>query len=334
MRGVPAVAAFLILLAAHGVAAEPAATNGSNMAFIESAFRATEPPVRFGYQVSYRFLKMEISRLGVLTLTTTTGNWRHRVASNDVPAVFVDLRFDSIEHHKPPARDRVSIHDRIVAVIELPEPRALLFAKDTDEYLNPILGRTKISRCVSSYDVQSGALEYWKRDLSTDCVSTNLSDPAAILELSRQIGPVLNYLMAQASGDGAECLSPESLRISANCDGHVVPLRLRTRRDASPPCFDRERLQALRVDVVPSRASDTRVYRFSGWALPFETLADRFGDEATKAAARRAVVKAVVPVAAEYELDIGSIRVSAVSLSSPVAPVPGGAPTGVEAAAR
>jgi hypothetical protein len=298
--------------------------------YLERQFHPTEAPIRFEYAVAYRFLKMEISRLGTLALNTTVGQWVPQGGTNRVPAVFVDLAFNSGEGTGATRRARVSIRDRIVAVIGVPGMDALLFAKDTDEYLNPLIGRTRVLRSVSSYDVQSGTLDYWHFDLGTDTVVTNLSNPQAIVDLSRQLRPILEFLMGQCRGTGQETLSPDHLRININASGRVVPLRLRTVKERSPWQPGARRVDALRVDVLPAARSDARLYRFRGWAMPFQELAECLDDDALRRTSREAFVKAVVPVTAEYELALGAIRMTLVSAgqgtAKPASPQPGGIP--------
>jgi hypothetical protein len=168
-------------------------------------------------------------------------------------------------------------------------------------------------------------LDYWHYDLPTGTVVTNLSNPQAILDLSRQLRPILEFLMVQCRGEGRETLSPDALRINVNASGRVVPLRLRTIKDRSPWQPGEARLNALRVDVLPATRSDARLYRFRGWAMPFHELAECLNDDALRRTAREAFVKAVVPVTAEYELALGAIRMTLVSARQEVAPGPAGA---------
>lgn len=304
---------FAAVVAGWGaaVAADPGdLRHERDLCYLERHFQPTEAPVVLEYTVGYRFMNVEFARLGSLMLRSTLGQWTWNGETNAVPSVFVDLRFDSKDGTEPGQRGRVSIHDRIVAVVSVPDMNALLFAKDTDEYLNPLIGRTKVLRSVSCYDVQSGTLDFWHYDLRSGTVATNISDPQAIVELSRTVRPILDFLVAQSHGDGGEALSPENLRISVNASGHVVPLRLRTVKDRSPPCLGRERLSALRVDAVSMQKTDQRIYRFRSWAVPFPELADYLHDDALRGVARDAFVQTVVPVTAEYELALGAIRMT------------------------
>ena len=305
----------MLLMSAGGVMAEPAAPHDwQDLSGLEKQFRATQQPLVFDYTVAYRFLHVEFSRLGNLVMKTTIGEWTASATSRPIPAVFIDLQFDSKDARGIAQRPRVSIHDRIVAVLAAPTMEALLFAKDTDEYLNPLLGRSRILRSVSCYDVQSGSLDYWQHNMTAGTVVTNVSDPQAIVEMSRKVRPILDFLMDQSHGNGAETLAPEALTLNVNTSGKVVPLRLRTVRDRAPGCLGGLRLTGLCVDAIPARKTDERLYRFHSWAVPFQELADRLKDAALQKASNEAFVKAVVPVVAEYEMVLGAIRMTLVAV--------------------
>jgi len=306
------VAIGLVLLAGagstRGQSINPQQVN--DLGYLDKQFHATARPIVFEYTVTYRFLHIEISRLGTLVMKTTEGEWAAPHASRPVPVVFVDFQFDSKDARGIAQRPRVSIHDRIVAVLPVPSLEALLFAKDTDEYLNLFLGRHRILRSLSCYDAQSGKLDFWLHNLATGGVVTNVSDPQAIVNMRRKVAPVLNFLMEECHGSGAETVAPEALTIDVNTSGKVVPLRLRTVRERCPASLAGDRLDGLRVDAVPAHKTDERIYRFLAWAVPFQELADRLNDATLQKASREAFVKVVIPVSAEYEMALGAIRMT------------------------
>ena len=121
------------------------------LAQLDKRFTPVETPVFMEYDVGYRFLNIEMRRVGKIVATTTIGRWKHSVTGNEVPALFLDMRVNSPDSGKAGERGRVSIHDRIVAVMTVPDMQALVFAKYTDEYLNPLIGRCKESHSWSLY---------------------------------------------------------------------------------------------------------------------------------------------------------------------------------------
>ena len=297
-------------IASHAVGSE---TNDP-LREIRSGFQATEPPIVMEYQLGYRFLNVELSRLGRIKVFTTTGRWRHRVSGVDMPAVFLDVLVDSADRNKVREQNRVSIHDEIVAVLTLPDLEALVFSKRTDEYLHPLFARRTVSEAVSLYDTQSGALEYLHRNFSDGSVVTNLNRPDELLRLSRQIRPIMDYLVGQ-SLNANPAVSTNECSISVNLDGQVVGLRLDTQKEKSPACFEGRRLDALRIETLPLERRQARARDFFAWALTFDGLADALDDDRLRKAAHSSMVQCVTPVVVDYELAIGRIRASMVAVS-------------------
>ena len=218
------------------------------------------------------------------------------------------MQVNSPDSGLPGHRNRVSIHDRIVAVMTVPGMQALVFAKYTDEYLHPLIGRSKETVSTSIYDTQSGHLEYKCHDLKTGSVSASLSNPEALLELSRKIRPALDFLVGQYKAPTPDAATSDKGRIVANLDGRVVSLRMLTSRDRSPVCLGRKRLEAMCIRPVAERGSSVRPRDFHAWSMSFETLAMTLHDEALIQSARHAPVETVVPLALDYELALGSVR--------------------------
>lgn len=293
---------IVLALAGLGRAAE------TTLADIDARFTANEPPVCMEYDVGYRFLHLELARVGKIVATTTIGTWRHRVTGLAIPALFLDMRVDSPDTGKAGERNRVSIHDRIVSVMTLPDMKALLFAKYTDEYLHPLIGRRKESLCLSIYDVQEGRMAYSSCDLKTGVVSTNLANPEALFDLSQRIKPVMDFLVSQHRGGGGEAADSGRGRIVANLDGKVVALRIQTKPDRSPACFGRQRFDSTCIIPVAESNSSVKPREFHAWSVDFKKLAALCNDPGLIKAAEEAPIESIVPLVMDYELGLGSVR--------------------------
>ena len=305
-------AALIVGAAAAVGAQEPARA----LADIEARFTPREPPVAMEYNVGYRFLALELARVGRIHMTTTVGDWRHAVTEQPVRSLFLDVRVDSPDSGRPGERRRVSLHDRMIAVLSVPDMQALLFAKYTDEYLNPLLGRSRVVLMDSRYDAQSGRLAFEQKDLLKGTVTTNLANPEALLELSRRIGPLMEFLVAQHAAPSEESALSDRARIGVNMDGKVVALRFKTYPEKSPVCLDSERLPSLCVTTVPERDSQVKPRDFHAWSLPFGELVATRNDPGLVEAKRRAPVESLVPLVIDYELGLGSVRCTLTDIRS------------------
>lgn len=297
-----AVLAALLALAGQGGAALP-------LAELDARFMPSEEPVCMEYEVGYRLLNIELSHVARVEATTTIGTWTHRVTNEKVPALFLDMRVDSPDNGMPGHRNRISIHDRIVAVLTVPGMQALVFAKATDESLRPLI-RASEMRATSVYDTQSGRLEYEHRNLKSGVVVTNLANPEALLELSRRVHPVMQFLVEQYQHPTPDAATSDNGRIVANIDGKVAALRIQTHGERSPSCLARQRLQSMCIRPVAEKGSAVRPRDFQAWSVSFDALASLLGDAALRDAAGRAPAKTVVPLVMDYELALGVVRVT------------------------
>jgi len=284
------------------------------LAQLDKRFTPVETPVFMEYDVGYRFLNIEMRRVGKIVATTTIGRWKHSVTGNEVPALFLDMRVNSPDSGKAGERGRVSIHDRIVAVMTVPDMQALVFAKYTDEYLNPLIGRCKESHSWSLYDTQSGRLEYENHDLKKGEITTDIVNPEALLELSRKIRPVMEFLVRQYQAPSPDAANSDKGRIVVNMDGKVVALRIMTEREMSPSCLARKRMDSMLIKTVAERGSSLKPRDFHAWSMTFKQLAVMLHDDALTQSAIHAPVETVVPLAVNYELGLGSIRATMTSI--------------------
>lgn len=283
------------------------------LAQVDSRFTPRETPVCMEYDVGYRLCNIDLKRVAAVRATTTIGLWRHRVTGESVPAIFLDMRVDSPDGGRGGRRNRISIHDRIVAVMTVPGMQALLFAKYTDESLRPLIHASE-SLGESIYDTQSGQLDFTHREILTGLVSTNLQNREALLELSRRIHPVMQFLVDQYRQPTADAATSEHARIVANLDGKAAALRILTSRERSPGCLARQRLDCLYLRTVAEKGSSVKPRDFHAWTLTFEALAKVLNDARLVESAHSAPVETVVPVVMDYELALGSVRVTMKSI--------------------
>lgn len=303
------IGALTVLLVSSGEA-----TVENPLSDIDARFTALEAPVCMEYDVGYRFLHLELARVGKIIATTTVGSWRHRVTGRTVPALFLDMKVNSPDSGKAGERNRISIHDRIVAVMTVPDMNALVFAKYTDEYLHPLIGRKKEALIVSTYDAQAGHMVYSTCNLKTGVISTNLANPEALFDLSRRIKPVMDFLLSQHRGITNDPAISEKCRIVANLDGRVVALRILTKPDRSPVCFGRQHFETTCIVPVAEPGSPVKPREFHAWALDFKQLAALRHDPGLIQAARKAPMESIVPLVMDYELGLGSVRTTMTSI--------------------
>jgi len=189
-----------------------------------------------------------------------------------------------------------------------------VFSKYTDEVLNPLIGRSKESLQWSLYDTQSGRLEYENHDLKQGEMKTFLMNPEALMELSRKIRPIMEFLVKQTLSPDSKGENPGQGRIVVNMDGKVVALRIVTERKKSPTCLARRRFDSMGIETVAERGSSIKPRDFHAWSMTFKQLAKTLQDGSLIESADHAPVETVVPLAVDYELGLGNIRATMTSI--------------------
>lgn len=295
-------------------AAVSAENEPDRLSGIERRFIAREEPVMMEYEVGYRFFSIEWMNIGRVLVETTIGEWPHAGRGTHVPAVMMNVRVDSPDSGKPGERRRVSIHDHLIAILTVPDLEALLFARCADQHLNPLIGRLRTVSQFSLYDLQSGSVAFYQTNLLTGECATNLLDPAGLLELSRQVGPLMRSFVEQCPSYASASLTSDAARISVNMDGRVVPILLKTRTGRSPAFLERERRDVLQLSTAPEPGSAFKPRDFTAWTLRFKALAQDRNDASLQSAAGRAPMESIVPLVFDYELALGSVRATMTSI--------------------
>jgi hypothetical protein len=311
-RLVPPVLAALALVA-RGIAA-PADLPDSPDA-LRGRFVPAKPTIVVKYNVSYRFLFLTISRLACGTVEATEGLWRKQDGSS-LPAALLEMAVDTPDRREAGRRDRMSIHNRILSVLTMPDLDSLVYMKDADEILNPLFGSESRNRYVEVYDFEGGALRFRRIDALKETVQTNLVGASDLVRQGKEIPIMLKIMSAVYNGQRAMLTHDTAFRIHVNIDGVVTPFGVVTRRDDTPVRLLGQRLPALRVDVSPAPEAHGRGRTLELWTASFADVADYTGDTFLIRCADEAPDWNMIPLVADYGLAIGYVRGYMTSLSA------------------
>jgi hypothetical protein len=304
----------VLWLAACGSAraADPSALDA-----LLARFQPEGPTVLLQHRLGYRFLNMELKYLGDSRLRVSAGQWQNRATGKAEPAALLELAVDSRDAGKAGARRRVSVHNRIVALVRLPDLELLVYGKYAEEYFHPVFGRETRIHELCLYSFESGSLDYDWTDYLSGTTCTNLAAGGPdLVEQSRQIRPLMDLLLDVYGGKRAPIRRNDQVSVRFNVGGRAVPLAVAARKGRSPGCFKGPAVSALHLEVGPARDRTAKANRFDAWLVPFaEAVAGR-DDSALAMAAKEAVVRSMVPLTVDYDLPVGTLRASLESLSA------------------
>lgn len=261
------------------------------------------------YDISYRFLFLRIARLAAGRIDTTEGLWRNRATGERVPVMLSEFDTHTMDREdEERRRARMSIHNTIFSVLTTPRLDTIYYVKRRDEHINPLFGAESRARFLEVYDLESGLLRFFRRDLLAGTETTNLVGTTDIARQGREIATMLRT-MSDVFYGGRNLLGKEDgFRVYVNIEGVVTPFLVTTVLSETPMPIMGRRIPALRVDVEPAPKAHGRGRNVTIWMTSLKELAARVGAPELVALAAENPSWSMVPLVADYGLAIGYMR--------------------------
>jgi hypothetical protein len=261
-------------------------------------------------------MRIEWKHLADATVQVTEGLWGGIPGSTPVPAYLFEMHLNSSASETPAGRARISIHNRMAAILTAPKLHSILYIKDFDQHLNPVFGRTRDARTFERYDLQTGTLDYYRKDYLTGVVLTNMTGGEKLAEQSRGVYGALDMMLSAYSIQATNSDATARMPIHVNIEGKVAKFELVMDRRASPIDFNGIETPSLRVRTQPAPTSEVKPKDCEIWSIPFSQAARTLNDEPLLMIARRAPLNCMMPLTVDYEMTLGYIRGSLTSLSA------------------
>lgn len=297
-------------------ASAPVADIAVPLREIQHRFTPVKPTVLMTYDVTYRFLNLQLMRVARTTIEATEGRWRGTDGREvDCCAIEMRLRSHGAEAGRAKA-GRIYINDRIVSVVTMPALDTLYYIKVTDERLNPLLGRSRDLNYFHVYDLQDGGLKLLAHDYNKGLTETNLTGATDVASQGREVSRVL-ALLSDVYHERRGPITPQSdFRIFVNCEGRAVPFAAQSARERVR-ALDAT-YAALRMEVMPAREAprDVRSRLFRLWGVSFAEVAEHSGDQTLQRLAAEAPAWGMTPLMADYGLALGHIRCSLTAIAT------------------
>jgi len=326
-RGIAALPAFpkpvpcaAVLTAWHGLcrglllalAAAAVARAESDLETLLQRFRPDGPAAVLRHRIAYRFLGLEIRHLAESRLTVGLGDWQMATGGTQ-RATLLYLEVDSIPSRT--VRRRVSLHNRVVVVLRVPDLALLLYARLANEYFDPWLRRARRIKEYTEYSFESGDLQFRDHNLLSGTIRTNTQDAAVLVAQSREIGRLTALLLDIYAGRHPPVRWHDGLSVMLHAEGRPVPFGVTAHPAASPVRYDGERA-ALLVRVGPPREPGVQGYDFMAWVTSFADLSRRRGDPELQRLSALAVCDSPVPLAVDFDLAVGCVRGALVAVAA------------------
>jgi hypothetical protein len=276
---------------------------------IMARFEPCMPTVDISYDVSYRFLGLNLFCVATGHVRTTEGYWRNEITGDQTRACYMDLSLQTLNLDSPPEDSRVYIDNRMLSVLTMPKLDTLCYVKKTHEYVNPIFGKKRHSHHIHIYNFENGPMDFYAHNYLTDTIETNLTGATDLAAQGQEVSRVIQ-LISEVYDGKKELITPDSdFRLQINIDGIATPFAVRTTRTTSALRMADIDVPALRVDVEPAKEARKIQRRdFAMWATSLAEIAQHAEDDGLLYVATVSPPWSMIPLMADYDLALGSIR--------------------------
>jgi hypothetical protein len=282
---------------------------------LRASFRPRAPGIVLAYDLSFRLLGVTLFRLGEMRIEAMTGHMDGDASK--APACLLDCRMSP-----PPAADpRAVMRDRFVLLADAAGRKTLVFAQLADKSYRILGGRPKRYLRLDVNDYRGDEPYTFRTNLITGTWAARVGERPGRERPGESVMALLNLLAGIHAGAQAGVDERSSPRFFAHVDGEIRPFVVRTSLGDPPGDYPRERLVALRADVTSAPEAKTHRGRLVAWVLPFPDILREAGQASLLDPAHPSPVS-IVPLAADVELAVGTVRAALKSLA------PAGGPSG------
>ncbi|MDF7808179.1 hypothetical protein P4E94_12070 [Pontiellaceae bacterium B12219] len=270
-------------------------------------FQASKNGVELTYQISYHVFGLKLMRIGEARSYSVEGLWTND-EGEPVPAFYSEVRFDTRDDPAADDRGRISIHNRMVAVMSNPELKTMLYFKDANEYLNPFFKGPKHEYYLDSYSINEGNIDYFREDYITGEKTTELENADALLQQSHAIAATLQRMSNVYLGN-EDALTPDSdFRVFFNVAGEVKPFAAKSAMERFKVKPINQKMDALRVEIRLAPEAEGKAGDLTLWGVPFSELAATSGKAELIQLADEAPDWSMIPLRMNYKRPVGYIR--------------------------
>ena len=282
-------------------------STGDPVADLWQRFEPTHPTISLDYKVTYHLLSLELKRLAVAHADVTEGVWSNRHTGRVTSACFVDFRMNTEEPTQAVERARVALHNRISAVLTLPELEALHYVKRSDERFNLAFKHQRIDNR-ETFNLESGSLVYHQIDWVTGKETNSVPGAEHLQQQSREIQRFLQMIFGFYSGRLKPSATNEDFKMFVYTEAMLVPFDIRAEAKRRTLDVLGRSIPAVCLRARPGPEGKGKGRNFALYAASFEDVAKQTGSESLREVARQSLEWSMVPLVSEFGLFIGTVR--------------------------
>ncbi|NKB22851.1 MAG: hypothetical protein GKR87_00320 [Kiritimatiellae bacterium] len=268
----------------------------------------TKPMVHLSYEATYRLFFLELKKVATAEIKATEGRWHNRVTGLRVPVCLIEFKIDSLDHPDSGKQRRFSFHNSVVSVMTLPDLETVLYIKRDDEHIRPWFKKAEKVKRLEIFDMESGQMDYYREDLLSGDVQTQLVGGENILKQNKKMVSLADILSKIYRGEKTYADLHALTPIQIDVGQTSVMYDVVTKKEKSPMRVMGEKRSSLRMHFRPSKGTETKGCEFTLWACSFIDLVKRIDNETLKSIADEALEFTMTPLVLDAHLSLGVIR--------------------------
>ncbi|MDA3798079.1 MAG: hypothetical protein PF692_03255 [Kiritimatiellae bacterium] len=278
---------------------------------IDSNFIELSPSVKIEYLITYKVWFITLAHVAKATVETTEGVWVNSETSTTNKATKVELSYYTYDQEKDEKRSRISMNDKILTVLTMPELDTIIYTKDTDEYMNPLFKTPTIVKNFEVYEMlPDGSLDYFREDFTSGTITTNMDGAAELIEQGKGISSNIKMISEMYYGKQEFITHDSDYRIHFNVDGVVKPFSVTSNKEKAPVKLKGKEPESIKVRAQLAKEATGKGGAMNFWAAPFKDIANLMNDKDLLKAGKNLPEWSVVPLVMDYDLKLGFIRCS------------------------
>ncbi len=273
---------------------------------IRENFRPGKPAVHMGYAVNYCLLGLELKHLAQADVIAVEGDWYSQATGKYEPACLVEF---TLKTGTDPSLDKgfIQIHDRVTAVLTMPDLNAIIFAKCSMQRINLLCRHKKIDN-MEIYNLESGNLAYTGYDFLQNTVSTNLVGSEELVKQGKEVSRFLQIIYHNYQNEEALKGFDSDSPVYIYTEGDLVPFTLRFKPKREKVSVLGSNLPSLFFTAKPHRNAGGRGRNFAMWAISFPDISQKIQKPDLIDLAYNTLPWSMIPLRTELGLPLGSIR--------------------------
>jgi hypothetical protein len=295
---------ILILFAAYGIAR---ADKSEEILAVAGRFTPAKEGVELTYQISYHVLGLKLMRIGEARSFVVEGEWIND-EGDKVPAFYSEVSFDTRDDPDSDDRGRISIHNKMVAVMSNPDLKTMVYYKIADEYLNPFFKSPTHEYYLDYYAVKDGGIDYFREDHHSGERDTELKNAGELVKQSNAVAETLRRMSGIYNGRESRLTHDSDFRVYFNVAGEVKPFAAVSSKETFRVTPIDRKLESLRVDISLAPEAEGKGGSLTLWGVPFSELAAHTERAELIRLAEDSPDWSMVPLQMNYKRPIGYIR--------------------------